>query len=94
MNLNIYMNKLIKALQLRGERYVINQLGVWSEEYNRSIVKYELMRYCTQEEYEQEGLKVRKNQKSFKLKIWDGYSKAELVKILAQIYKDGKEGEQ
>lgn len=87
MNLSRYQNKLLNALNFKGRRIAVNTIQVWSDEYGKTMSKYEIIEFVTAEDYrERTGKKPRGN--TCKIKIYDSYSKAKIVQTLALIYND------
>lgn len=90
MNINQNINKLLYALKQRGQIYKINSFKFYNETNDKYSTKYQVMKRKFipvlnedmeieyQEKYEQD---------------YDCYSKIDLMKYLAEEYREGSEAD-
>ena len=89
MNVNQNINKLLFALQHKGQIYKINSFQFFSEKSNKYCTKYQVMKKVLEEVYNFETDEIELQERYEQDK--ECYSKIELMKYLAEEYKKGSE---
>lgn len=86
MNINQNINKLLRALKMKGNFYKINTFKFFSEKADKYCIKYQLLELLriprfneiTKKEYIEEKYEV----------VLETYNQIELMQFLADEYKD------
>lgn len=89
MNINQNINKLLYALKQKGQIYKINSFQFYSEKNCKYCTKYQVMKKEIVEVYNTETDEIEKKEKYKQAK--ECYSKIDLMKYLAEEYREGSE---
>lgn len=89
MNVNANINKLLYALKQRGQLYKINTFKFYSEKNDKYSTKYQILKRVFEETYnvEKDEIELIERYKQ----DYECYSKVELMKYLAEEYREGSE---
>ena len=89
MNVNANINKLLYALKQRGQLYKINTFKFYSEKNDKYSTKYQILKRVFEETYnvEKDEIELIERYKQY----YECYSKVELMKYLAEEYREGSE---
>lgn len=91
MNVNANINKLLYALKQRGQLYKINTFKFYSEKNDKYSTKYQILKRVFEETYNVEKDKIEFIER-YK-QDYECYSKVELMKYLAEEYREGSEAD-
>lgn len=91
MNINQKINKLLYALKEKGQFYKINSFQFYSEKNNKYCTKYQVIKKVLEEIYNIRENKIEYIEKYKQDK--ECYSKADLMKYLAEEYRKGSEAD-
>lgn len=89
MNINQNINKLLFALKQRGQLYKINSFQFYSEKNNKYCTKYQILKKELEEVYSIEKDKYEFVERYKQKETY--YSKVDVMKYLANEYKEGSE---
>lgn len=96
MNLNPKIDKLLKALEFRGDIYLLSNEQIYSTKLKKIILVMKLSRVISVEKYNElfpEKPKNPKKQKTVRYEIFKTFSKKELLFKLIEEYKGGDKNE-
>lgn len=85
MNINQNINKLLKALSLKGKIYRINSYQFYIEKNDKYCTRYQILKRVLKEVFNIETNKIELQEK-YDLE-YDCYSKVDVMKYLMREYK-------
>ena len=91
MNINQNINKLLYALKQKGQTYKINSFKFYSEKNDKYSTKYQVLKKELVEVYNENNNKTELKERYIQEK--ETYSKIDLMKYLAEEYRQGSEAD-
>ena len=88
MNINLNINKLLYALKQKEQYYKINSFQFYNEKKDKYSTKYQVLKKEFVEVFNEKLNKVELQKKYIEKK--ECYNKVELLKYLAEEYRDRK----
>lgn len=92
MNINQNINKLLYALKQKGQIYKINSFKFYNDKKDKYSTKYQVLKRELVEEWNEETFEFEYKEK-YK-QDYDCYSKIDLMKYLAEEYREGSEADE